>query len=186
VAVKIKGVTVIGAEQVLKDFKDFEFAGHRVIPKYLDLIAESALELLKQNTPVDTGALRDSWRILERGSNYVELGVTPDQEEKLTHVVNGTRFTPKNDFINDVDSFINQLMQDTISDLLARQHRFWGITKGKSNLSKIVGLTKTSLNKRRLFGRVTLPRPRTGRLKTTVRIGRIRPRGKVMKRVKLG
>lgn len=177
-----------GADEVISDFENFGFSGRKVIPSYLSLIGNSAVDLLKANTPVDTGELRDSWRIKEYGNNYVIVGVTPDQEEKLGYVVNGTKFIAPNNFVARVDSFINDMMEETIERLLINSHKFWTPVAGKANLAKIVGLTGVKYNRRRAFGRSTLTKPRTGRLSNRVRIGRRRRVGSVAstKRVTLG
>jgi len=186
---KIK-IKVEGFDEVKKNFQDFAQSGNISVPNYLNLISESAIKLLKDNTPVDTGALRDSWQEVARTQNSVEVGVSDDQEEKLGYVINGTIFIPANDFMDRVSTVVNQLMQSFMSKSLKQAHKFWKEipdVHGTGNITSTVGLTGTKFNNRRSFGRSTLYKPRTGRKRLNRRIGRRRRVGSsIIKTVQVG
>lgn len=79
-----------GIEQVINDFNSFGFSGRRVPQRYVDLISNSVLKLLKENTPKDSGDLANSWTVLDRGQDYVVLGVPDEQEGLLQAIITGT------------------------------------------------------------------------------------------------
>ena len=62
----MSGIEVIGLDQIKRNFNKFSFTQRRAKEKYLDLIGDSAVELLRTNTPVDTAALKRSWQVLGR------------------------------------------------------------------------------------------------------------------------
>lgn len=131
-----------GMNEVIAKYESFMRSGGIVLDTYLDFIGQRALDLLRQNTPVDTGALRDSWHVISKDSNSITLGVTDDQEDTLQAVIYGTypsdgffvpalgyrvtthksgkKFkrqhpgTPKNDFVARVESVINGLITETL------------------------------------------------------------------------
>lgn len=202
-----------GIDEVQKDFRDFSFSGQRALPRFLDLISQEALSLLRQNTPKDTGELSESWGVIERGMNYVVLGVPDEQEGLLQALLFGTsehdilakpgsalstpfgafkkvrvRGITPNNFVANIDSFINEMIYQTMGSVLGKEHRFWTPSAGIGNLGKIVGETGARYNRRRSFGRTNLFRPRTGLLSSRVRIGRRRRVGSAIrtKKVELG
>src|SRR3989304_6981858 len=83
-------ITVIGLDGVVQDFQSFSLSGIKAAPDFLNLISDSAISLLKQNTPVDTGDLANSWRVLERDSNSVTIGVSDENDDKLRFILEGT------------------------------------------------------------------------------------------------
>jgi len=166
--------TLVGYDKVKQDFIKWGSSVNPSMKGLLDFVERSALSLLLQNTPKDTGELSRSWTVIEKTRNSIEIGVRPDQEEKLQYVVNGTRYTEPNNFMDIVDSAINNLLNIGLGDELVKRHRFWRPIIGKVNITNTVGLTGTSFNKRRGRGRATIVRPRTGRLSSRVRIGRRR------------
>ena len=167
-------ITLIGWEKVQNDFIAWADSPRPALQSFMAVIESTTLRLLYDNTPVDTGELRDSWTVLEKNDSVLEIGVTSDQEEKLFWVVNGTRSTPPNNFMQLVDSSVNNLISNALSQKLVEKHRFWRPIAGKVNITSTVGLTGTTYNKRRSRGRSKIVRPRTGRLATRVRIGRRR------------
>ncbi len=48
-------ITVQGLDNIKRNFEKFEFAGKRVEARFLRLIGEMTVELLKQVTPEDSG-----------------------------------------------------------------------------------------------------------------------------------
>jgi len=183
-AIKVK---VIGLEKVLTEFNAWGKSLETSMPSFLNLVESQALSLLKQNTPVDTGELSNSWRTLEKTQNTLDIGVTDDQEDKLSFVISGTRFIPPNNFMANVDATINQIINAGLASELVRTHRFWHPVNGKINITSTVGLTGTTFNKRRGLGRASLNRPKTGRKGLRVRIGRRRRTGVSFKKsIKFG
>src|SRR3972149_9133853 len=195
-------ITVIGLDRVVQDFQSFSLSGIKAAPDFLNLISDSAISLLKQNTPVDTGDLANSWRVLERDSNSVTIGVSDENDDKLRIILEGTAphiiepqtkkglLTPfgifrrikhpgtsPNNFLEAVQFEMNRLVGEKMGDALAQSHRFHQPFANRANLSKIVGLTGTRFSPRRAFGRSTIIRPRTGLLSLRVRIGRRRRTG---------
>src|SRR3990170_3660267 len=83
-------ITVIGLDKVVQEFTSFSLSGRSAQPNFLNLISDSAISLLKQNTPVDTGDLQSDWRVLERDSTSVTIGVSDHNDDKLRFILEGT------------------------------------------------------------------------------------------------
>lgn len=183
-------ITILGLKEVIDNFEDFKSSGRDSTNEFLSLISDSALNLLKINTPVDTGELRNSWQELNRDNRSVELGVSDDQDDKLFFVIKGNKNTPANDFITPIDNQINELIKKHMVSTLKKRHKFWQQIPdlpGTSNITGTVGLTKTRFSTKRVFGRSKLYRVRTGLKRMRVRIGRRRSVGKsIIKSVRLG
>ena len=64
-------IIVEGIREIRQGFQKFEFAGKRIQARFLRLIGESTVILLKQVTPVDSGELSASWRVTKQGKGYV-------------------------------------------------------------------------------------------------------------------
>lgn len=183
-----------GIDEVQNNFNAFKNSGSTAIGEFLNVISTNAIKLLKDNTPVDTGELRDSWRELNRGNNSVEIGVSDDQEEKLYYVVNGTRYVQANPFMDDVDETINTLIYITMAPALQRSHPFWHQVNRNvvpMNISKTVGTGGMKYNSRRSFGRAGLSKPQRGGKGLRARVGRRRRVGSTInnkrnKRIQLG
>lgn len=166
--------TLIGWEKVKQDFIDWGRSPERSLPTFMDMVQTTTLSALRQNTPIDTGELVSSWRVLERTPTSIEIGVSDDQEAKLQFVVFGTKYQEPNNFMQIVDASINNLISTMFARTLSQQHRFWQPIVGKSNITATVGLTGTTVNKRRSRGRASVYRPKTGRLTSRIRISRRR------------
>lgn len=183
-------IVIKGLKETVDEFSKFQLSGGNSIDGFLTLISDNALRLLKSNTPVDTGKLRDSWQELNRDDRSVELGVSDEEEEKLQYVIRGTRYIPANDFITPIDTAINQLIQTYMTSALKRSHKYWRNVPdapGTANITSTTGLTGTRYNRGRVFGRATIYRIRTGRKKLNRRIGRRRRVGtSILKRVQVG
>lgn len=189
-------ITVIGLQQVIADFTSFSLSGRRAAPKFLDLISDSAIQLLKLNTPRDTGDLANDWRVLERDSNSVTIGVSDQNDAKLRFILEGTGEhiiepskkkalvtpygvfkkilhpgTSPNNFLEAVQFEMNRLVSTKMGESLAQSHRFHQPFANTANISKITGLTGTRFAPRRAFGRASLPRPRTGLKSSAPRLG---------------
>lgn len=144
-----------GLPEVVRNFEQFNFRTKQAKSKYLDLIGQSAITLLKQNTPKDSGELANSWKVLHKDSNSVTVGVPDAMEGLLVTILEGSQphdirpqdpdgalsflfrgervafrrirhpGTRPNDFMARVDSAINGIMKSTMSSILRSQHRFW-------------------------------------------------------------
>ena len=78
-----------GLREITQNFRRFQFAGKQVQQKYLKLIGDSCVELLKANTPVDSGELARSWRVVAQGQKFVEVGT--NLIDLVANIAGGTR-----------------------------------------------------------------------------------------------
>ena len=158
-------IEIKGAKKVRKEFENIKNISYA---EFIDFISRQTLSLLTQNTPVDTGELRDSWKVLEKRDDYVGIGTEVDQLPKLNALIFGTRYMEGIDFL----SPIVEIMQDNINSIMRRhlktKHVYLkNIKQGRQSIetpSNIVGLTGLSFAKRRGRGksvikRTTLNRP---------------------------
>lgn len=83
-------IRVTGLNEIAKDFKEFGFAIPAVQAKFLKLIGDSALALLKANTPVMTGELKNSWGIVSQSMDRIGIGVTQQMQGVLQLVRKGS------------------------------------------------------------------------------------------------
>ena len=172
---------LVGVDQVINDFKEFARSGERSINGFFNMVESSSINLLKSNTPVDTGKLKASWRVLERtvsnGVGVTRIGVTEDQEEKLQYVTFGNRFTKANPFVEQSQIIIQSMVNNFLGTALDNAHRWYresGLTSSlkRNNISNTPGLTGTSYNKRRSSGSYGLKRPARGFKTLQRRVGR--------------
>jgi len=84
-------VKAIGADLVTKAFESMRLDLPNVQGRFLTQISKSTLDLLRANTPKDTGILSNSWYEISRTSNSVIIGVKDDQTKKLKYIIFGTR-----------------------------------------------------------------------------------------------
>ena len=73
--------TVEGMDRLLRNFRKVDMKIPNITSRFLDVIGEEALEMLRMNTPVDTGNLRDSWQ-LQKSAH--EIVVANDQQDLLS------------------------------------------------------------------------------------------------------
>ena len=66
---------VRGLEPIIRDLRQFNFALPRAQKTFLDMVGNHTLSILRANTPVDTGELRNSWVITSRGVDKIEIGM---------------------------------------------------------------------------------------------------------------
>ena len=91
-------VKIIGLDKVVQEFSRISV---NTTPQklVLDTVTETTLDLLRKNTPFETGALKNSWKVILRTDNVVQIGTTADQLEKLEIILFGTidhDITPRN------------------------------------------------------------------------------------------
>ena len=161
-------VQLIGMNDVIAKYNSFMRSGAVTLDIYLEFIGQRVLDLLKQNTPVDTGALRDSWHIMSKDTNSITIGVTDEQEDTLQAVIYGTnpsdgffvpvlgyrvtthksgkKFkrqhpgTPKNDFVDRVRLTINALITETLQSAMRQNgHPYYEPLLRLSNPMQIKG-----------------------------------------------
>jgi len=143
-------VRIRGLAQIQKDFREFEKGLPQFQFRFLEIIGKSALQLLKLNTPVASGQLKNSWRILERSRTKVSIGTTPQMAGILELIRKGSPgfvveaksgkvlrfliggieiFTTRvfhpgfqsNDFVTDVSRALHATAIQTLDEALARE-----------------------------------------------------------------
>lgn len=164
-------ITVQGLDKIKRNFEKFEFTGKRVEARFLRLIGEMTVELLRNVTPVDQGDLQQSWRIVGQGKHYVEVGtsliglVEQLSEGTSPHLIepkNGKvlRFekggqevfatrvfhpgTRPNPFLDDVGRIINNQVIQVLQQALSENHPFFANLRdvgGKGRKFQQVGRT---------------------------------------------
>ena len=167
-------VKVIGADAVAREFDKISNISYA---DFINVISQSTLSLLRNNTPVDTGELQRSWRELYKTDRTLGIGTEPSQALKLHSIVFGTKFTPPNDFITPVADVIFQNIESVMRVHLRKSHPYFnniqrggkiqttanigGLTGTKVNVFRGTGggRKQISLNPRRNSRRVGLRRP---------------------------
>lgn len=188
----MSSVEIIGLDAIQRNFRKFNFTQRKAKERYLDLISISALQLLRTNTPKDTGALARSWQVLARGSNYIDIGVPPDQSDKLFYLTNGTRRAPPNLFVSVIGSFINNQIISTLEQSLSESHIFFKkLPGGKGRRRQQVGRTSAGFTGgKRATGSASVKRVGTGGKRLGRRLSLRRRRGRSVnqarKDVKMG
>lgn len=167
-------VKLEGADRVINEFTRMAL-NPTPQHEFIDTISKETLFLLRQNTPIDTGELRNSWHEVMRTNTMVAIGTRPDQIPKLTALVFGTRYMKPQDFLTPILNFIMSNADFVMRSKLKSSHRYLSNIssgqRGTSTPSNIVGLTGTRFVKRRGRGRSYLGRIRTGRKTNRRRIG---------------
>lgn len=200
-------VVVEGLREIRQGFQKFQFAGKRIEARFLRLVGESTVILLKQVTPVDSGELAESWRITKQGKGYVEVG-TPliSQAEDLEkgtkpHIIRPVRgdvlrfeiggqeiFTTEvrhpgtqaNPYLMNVARTIHSEIISILELALAEGHPYFLKLKGgKGRSRQQVGRTSAGFKGGVSFaGRSTLVRAGTGRRQLKRRLSLRRRRGR--------
>jgi len=57
--------------------------------EFIDIAAFAIIDVLRNNTPVDSGELRDSWKVFQKTSKFIIVGT--DLVDKFLQVVNGVK-----------------------------------------------------------------------------------------------
>lgn len=170
-----------GMDKAKSDFLAFARTSDPSINSFFSSVSNAAINLLKSNTPVDTGKLKSSWRVVSnlrsKGTGEILIGVTEDQEEKLRFVSFGTRFTDPNPFVEHSEIVIQSFVNEFLAQSLDNQHRWWresGLTGNlkRANIAKIPGAsTGTKYSSRRGTGSAALKRPNKGFKSLNRRVG---------------
>jgi len=200
-------VEIIGLDKIKRSFNDFKFIGPKVTQRFLQMIGDEAVNLLKLNTPVDTGSLANSWRVMSLGQDYVDVGT--DQMDILTYLTEGTkphiirprnksvlRFeiggeeifttlvnhpgTKKNRFLDAIGKQINNIIIARLEQSLSEHHEYFKqLPGGKGRRFQQVGRTSAGFSGGVSFaGRSTLTRPGFGTKRLKRRLSLRRRRGR--------
>jgi len=181
--------TVEGMDRLLRNFRKVDMKIPNITSRFLDVIGEEALEMLRMNTPVDTGNLRDSWQ-LQKSAH--EIVVANDQQDLLSfHLFGSIHHPMPRNFIQQVNDVIDREVLNTLQRALAENHRWFAKLKGgKGRKYQQVGRTSAGFKGGTSFaGRSTLVRAGTGRRQLKRRLSLRRRRGVKMggtKNTKLG
>ena len=185
VTVEIKGISRMAAE-----FKKFNFRIPNIESRFLDVIGVESLELLRMNTPVDTGNLRDSWQLQKSAK---EIIIANDQQDLLSlHLFGSIHHPMPRNFVAQINQQVDNMVMDRLELALAEPHRWFAkLRGGKGRKFQQVGRTSAGFKGGTSFaGRATMVRAGTGRRQLKRRLSLRRRRGKSInpsrKDVKLG
>ena len=163
-------VKVIGADKVAAQFAKL---GNISNAEFINVISQSTLSLLRNNTPVDTGELQNSWREKEKTDTMVSIGTDTSQVIKLRSIVFGTKYIQANDFITPIADTIFENIESVMRSHLKKSHPYFAHIRGGhvSTTANIVGLDGFKFNKRRgrgrsYIGRITM---KGKQLRSTIR-----------------
>ena len=199
-------IVVEGLSEIRKGFQKFEFAGKRIEARFLRLIGELTVSLLKQVTPVDSGDLMESWRIVKQGKGYVEVGtdligqvedlehgtkphlIRPVRGDVLRFEIGGQEIfttevrhpgTAPNPFLDNVARTMHMEIITVLEQALSENHPYFVRLKGgKGRKYQQVGRTSAGMKGGVSFaGRSTLVRAGTGRRQLKRRLSLRRRRG---------
>ena len=173
VSVKIEGLN-----RMEREFKKFNFRLPNIESRFLDVIGVESLELLRMNTPVDTGNLRDSWQLQKTGK---EIIIANDQQDLLSMLLFGSKHHPMpRNFVGQISQQVDMMVMDRLELALAESHRwFRKLPGGKGRKYQQVGRTSAGFKGGTSFaGRATMVRAGTGRRQLKRRLSLRRRRGK--------
>ena len=163
-------VKVVGADIVAREFQKISNISYA---QFMNIISQSTLSLLRNNTPVDTGELQNSWREKEKTDTMVSIGTDTSQVIKLRSIVFGTKYIQANDFITPIADTIFENIESVMRSHLKKSHPYLKNIRGGSikTPSNIVGLDGFKFNKRRgrgrsYIGRITM---KGKQLRSTIR-----------------
>ena len=112
-----------GMSRLLRNFNKVNMRIPNITSRFLDVIGEEALEMLKINTPIDTGQLRDSWILQKSGS---EIVVANDQQDLLSlHLFGSIHHPMPRNFVMQVNDVIDREVLNTLQRALAENHRWF-------------------------------------------------------------
>ena len=157
------GVDIKGLDSFQKELNRFDFKLPNIKTRFLDMVGVEALEMLKANTPVDTGQLRDSW-VLQQTQN--EVTISNDQQDLLSwHLFGSKNHKMPRNFVAEINQQVDNLVMDRLEQALAENHRYFkNLPGGKGRRFQQVGRTSAGFRGGTSFaGRVTMIRAGTGR-----------------------
>jgi hypothetical protein len=182
-------IDIEGLKEMQNKFNKFKFSGKNIKYRFLTMIGVESLELLKMNTPVDKGHLREGW-VLQQSEN--EVTIMNDSQDILSFLTVGTIRHIPNPFIMRINSQVDNMVMARLEAALAESHSFFAkLRGGKGRKFQQVGRTSAGFKGGTSFaGRSTLVRAGTGRRQLKRRLSLRRRRGRsinpVRKDVKVG
>jgi hypothetical protein len=182
-------IEIIGLKNLKRELDRFNFVADNVQSRFLDMIGIEALDLLKMNTPRDTGLLADSWQLQK---SKTEVVIANDQQDLISFITFGTIRHRPNPFIEVINFQVDNMVMARLQAALAESHRWFSkLPGGKNRKFQQVGRTSAGFKGGTSFaGRATMVRAGTGRRQLKRRLSLRRRRGKSVnpakKDVKLG
>jgi hypothetical protein len=184
------GVDIKGLDSFQKELNRFDFKLPNIKRRFLDMVGVEALEMLRANTPVDTGNLRDSW-VLQQTHN--EVTISNDQQDLLSwHLFGSKNHRMPRNFVAEINQQVDNMVMARLEQALAENHRYFkDLPGGKGRRFQQVGRTSAGFKGGVSFaGRASLIRAGTGRRQLKRRLSLRRRRGRSVnparKDVKLG
>lgn len=169
-------IKVEGLDKIKRDLDKFDVVAPNVKSRFLDMIGVDSLEILKLNTPKDTGTLADSW-VLEKSTNEVVIFNT--QPDLISFITFGTIRHRPNPFISVINKQVDNMVMKYLQDALAENHRYFAKLGGKGRKFQQVGRTSAGFKGGISFaGRASLVRAGTGKRQLKRRLSLRRRRGK--------
>lgn len=77
--------------KIIRDIQSLETTGRKLQRDFIDIASYGIVQVLKENTPSDSGELANSWKVFEKSLKYFVVGT--DLTDKFLAVVNGTKPT---------------------------------------------------------------------------------------------
>ena len=170
-------IEIKGLDEIQAKFNKFNFMGGNLKYRFLEMVGVEALQLLKMNTPVDTGELREGW-ILQQSEN--EVNVMNDQQDLLEFITLGTIRHIPNPFIQRINHQIDNMVMARLEAVMAESHQWFAkLPGGKNRKFQQVGRTSAGFKGGTSFsGRSSLVRAGTGRRQLKRRLALRRRRGR--------
>jgi hypothetical protein len=170
-------IEVVGLKKIQRELNEFNFRVPNIKSRFLDMIGVEALELLRINTPRDTGALADSW-VLQKSAN--EIIIANDQQDLISFITFGTIRHRPNPFVSVINRQVDNMILARLELALGENHRYFrDLPGGKNRRFQQVGRTSAGFKGGVSFaGRSSLVRVGTGRRQLKRRLSLRRRRGK--------
>ena len=172
------GVDIKGLDSFQSELKRFDFKLPNIKSRFLNMIGEEALQMLRANTPVDTGNLRDSWN-LQQTEN--EVTIANDQQDLLSwHLLGSIKHKMPRNFVAEINQQVDNMVMNRLELALSENHRYFkDLPGGKNRRFQQVGRTSAGFKGGVSFaGRSSLVRAGTGRRQLKRRLSLRRRRGR--------
>lgn len=168
-------ITVEGLDRIRRELNQFEFKGKNIEARFLDLVGKTAVQVMKQAVPVDTGRLSNSFSYKVNGSevtiftdDYDKLimmdrgtaphTIRPDKKNVLRFEIGGQEIftsqvyhpgTQAMNFLNDIINFIGSAIQSSLEQALKENHPHMeelpGVSGGRGSKFRATGIVTGGL-----------------------------------------